>query len=161
MQLRWALFKGISLISKLIKFWTRSEYSHVGFLLNDYVLIECWGGLFDVEWGFFMPPFSKHTKGTEIEIWSLEVSDYEYDIVENFMTRLAQLKYPYDWIGIIGFVFKIDKHGRKGFFCSEGCIYPLKKVKGWKTVKPHHVSPVMFINLIESAGAKLEKSFVL
>lgn len=163
MQLKWALFKGISLTSKLIKFWTRSEYSHVGFLLNECVLIECWGASspFDVKWGFSIPPFSKHRKNTHVEIWCLDVSKQEFEFVTGFMLRLAQLEYKYDWLGVIGFVLKVDKHNRSGFFCSEGCIYPLVKAKGWKSIKPHHVSPAEFVNIIEAAGAKLEKSFVL
>ena len=162
MQLKYVFFKGKSLLSNLIKFWTRSEYSHVAFLLGDDTLIECWGdSIFDVKWQIVSPPFKNHQSGTQIEIWSLNVSKQEYEFVKDFMFRLGLSSFSYDYIGILSFVLKIEKHNRHGFFCSEGCIYPITKYRDWKTIKPHHISPIMFLNILESIGAKREKSFVL
>lgn len=162
MRLRWAFFKGISIFSKAIKFWTRSEYSHVGFMLNDDILIECWGtNPFNIIWRFESPPFAKHSKGTPVEIWSIEFPDEEALEIREFMKNLAYSKAKYDWIGVISFVLKIDKHNRKGFFCSEGCVYPICKIKRFNTIKPHHVNPVMFLNIIEAMGGYLETQFVL
>ncbi len=162
MQLMYAFFKGKSLLSKLIKFWTRSEYSHVAFLLDDDTLIECWGNsVFNVKWQIVSPPFKNHIKGTPIEIWSLNVSKQEYEFIKNFMLCLGLSSFPYDYTGVLSFVLKVEKHNRCGFFCSEGCVYPIAKYRKWKTIKPYHINPVMFLNILEALEAKKEKTFIL
>ena len=163
MQLRWAVFKGISLFSKAIRFWTRSQYSHVGFLLTDNVLVECWGtNPFNIHWDFVSPPFIKHKLGTPVEIWSLDFYDRDnVEYIQKFMIRLALNRIEYDWIGVFSFVLKLDKNDRDGYFCSEGCITPIIDVKNLITIKPHHVSPGLFVNLIEAMGGRLENKFVL
>jgi len=159
---RWVFFKGISVFSKAIKFWTRSQYSHVAYLLNDTTLIEVWGSdPFRICWDFVTPPFAKHEPRTPIEIWSLDLPIDEYLVVDKFMRKLALQKAPYDWLGVFGFILKLEKHKRQGYFCSEGCTAALCKAKNWQTIKPHHISPVSLLNLIEAMGGKKEQEFTL
>lgn len=42
-MLKFVAFKGVSKSSKIIKFFTWSEYSHIAVLLQDNTLIEAWG----------------------------------------------------------------------------------------------------------------------
>ena len=72
--MRLLAFKGDSLISKLIRWQTRSEYSHIAIELDSGEIIEAWhrggvqihscrGGLLDV-----------HDEGTEIDIYSIDTT---------------------------------------------------------------------------------------
>ena len=112
-------FDGLSFLSKGIKLWTRSKDSHSAVL--DYekgCLIEVWGGLLHVYWRY--SDFSAHTPGTPYEVWELQVKDEQYEKAMSFYRWLADRKFPYNYLGVIGFVLPIFISNR-GFFCSEGC----------------------------------------
>jgi len=154
-----AAFKGKSFISKLIKFWTRSEYSHIAYLedINDTYLIEAWKFEDGTYWGF--SSFQNHTKGTPVEIWEKEVTSKEKEIVRNVMVKFATNKVPYDWKGIFGFVLKC-KDDKNKYFCSEGCAYALKEAGIWnKDLNISVIHPGYFVQLMLVSNFKKVKSF--
>ena len=160
---KWVAFKGKSLLSKTIRFWTRSQYSHIAYLMDDNTLIECWhdpGKAMNemrVKWDYVTPPFIHHKEGTPYEIWELNISHYfmHWDNeVQDFMTKLADSKAKYDFGAVFGFIFKWRGHKKRGWMCSEGCIEPLVKLFEWDRIVPSQVSPQDFVEIIQAAGAK-------
>jgi len=157
--LRFVLFRGISLLSKSIRFFTRSNYSHAAILDKEkQKLIESWSSIPHVHWRY--SDFSAHTPGTPYEIWELPVEDEQYERAMHFYRWLADRKFPYNYLGVIGFVLPFFTSSG-GFFCSEGCWEGLvfaeiapKDIPGWK------VSPDRFKEQIELLGAKLVRKGV-
>jgi len=160
-KLSYIAFYGKTFVSKLIKFWTRSKYSHIAVYTQDEKiageLIEVWPGSkkflkFKMFWDYSF--FRRHKKGTKFELWELEVSEEEYDYCMGQYIGYAIKKIPYDWKAIFGFLFKYKKDSRKGKMCSEGCITPFVEFRKLTNMNPSHQSPQDFIKIIESFGGK-------
>ena len=148
------VFKGFSVVSKAIKFYTRSNYSHVGFMMNSNTIIEAWnhGGGMKQWWDYSTA--AAHSNGTPYELWRIAVTEEDYDKVHKLFIGWVDSKLPYDWKGIVGFVLKGGKDSKVGRFCSEGCIEPLVDVFGWDRIQPSKVSPEDFVRIIQAAGAE-------
>ncbi len=145
-------FNGISLLSKLITFWTRGPVSHIAVEV-DGRLIEAWKFPDGLRWGY--SDLSNHTPGTPYEVWELKLKPEEEEVCRAFWTGLAKRKAPYDLMGVFGFVVKATTGDKEKWFCSEGAIYPLVKVKRWDRIRPWRVSPTRFVEIIQAAGARL------
>jgi len=146
-------FKGVSLFSKFVKFFTRGDYSHIAVLLSDGELIEVWKRSSGVYWDY--STLQNHTKGTPYEVYSLPVSSEVAEKALSFYRYLALRRIPYNYLGVIGFVIPVFT-SNGGYFCSEGCWEGLafaspdfRDIEGWR------VSPTTFIKLIRLRGAEL------
>ena len=151
-KIRFVAFKGISLVSKIIRWWTRSPYSHIAFLDNGH-LVEVWKH----DDGFYWsrtPMWGSHTPGTPVEIWEKEVSPIEAERVKIFLNDLAANRSPYDWEGLFGFVLKTPDDKNK-YFCSEGCAKALVEAGIWpKELQTGVIHPGYFIQLLLVSGFK-------
>jgi len=155
-------FRGIGLLSKAIRFFTRSPfYSHIAYLDKYGRVIECWPTPHNKMQAWTFSKMEHHHTGTPYEIWEMEVPAEVEKYTDWTMYRFASMKIKYDWTGCIGFVFKLVKDNRNRLFCSEGCITPLIQSLNWKTITAEHVSPQNFINIIEAYGAKIIKGGVV
>jgi len=161
-QLNFVAFKGKSLTSRAIRWWTKSKtYSHIAILSGgptSSCLIEAWphkGGI--RQWWDFSS-FKSHTPGTYYEIWCLPVDEKVYQYCMEQFCMFASTKISYDWKGIAGFVFKTMKDSRRGMFCSEGAIKPLVDKMKWSKINPGQIDPQSFIEIIQAAGAKRIKT---
>jgi uncharacterized protein YycO len=105
------LFKGKSLISRLIQWQTRSPYSHVAVQLNDGRIVEAWhiGGV-----GYLTE--HTHTPKTEIDVFKIE-GEYNILAVEKFLS--AQIGKKYDFRSVFRFVSRRDAPADDRWFCSE------------------------------------------
>jgi hypothetical protein len=157
-ELKFIAFKGKSIVSKAIRYFTRSrDYSHVAILMPDSKLIEAWDHQGWGQWTDYST-IAKHTKGTKYEIWELEVSEEAAAHCMGYYQHHADLKTPYDYFGVAGFIFKkTTRHSKKKLFCSELCITPLCEAKGWDKITPNHISPESFVDIIQAAGGKIIK----
>lgn len=118
---RLAFYKGTSFTSKLIKWFTRGEYSHVGILFQDGTVIEAWepnGVRLSKSLG------EVHEPGTVVDIYGL-ADEVNFDCQrEAYYWVQGELGKPYDWAGIFQFLTKGDRsrqecnHPEK-WFCSE------------------------------------------
>lgn len=159
---RYVAFRGKSWISKLIRFVTRSKkYSHIGFLSANGELIECWPSRKNPFQRWCFSSFDNHRKGTSYEIWELAVPNETVFWIEEFFHDTARTGVMYDWLGVVGFVFKLVRDSSDRLFCSEGCMTPLVKYLGWDNINPSHVSPQDFIEIIQAAGARMIKADVV
>ena len=150
----YACFKGKSVTSKLIKFWTRSSYSHVA-VRYARGFIEVWPtgkNPLKQRWGF--TNFKNHKKGTEYELWELPVESNHFDAIMSLYINLANNKTKYDWSSIFGFVLKWKKQSKKGYICSEGLWAPYDVLYDHWCKEPHEISPDLFVMLIQAFGAK-------
>jgi hypothetical protein len=152
MKIQFIFFEGKSLLSQLVKFFTRSNFSHVAYLHPDGYLIEAWPensrNLLGAKWR--ISSFDDHTKGTRYKIVSKE-TDKSIRVKELFEFVSFQ-RVPYDYLGLISFVipFRLSINGH--WFCSEGCYEVLRyvglmplEIPGWK------MNPDDFYNLLEVA----------
>lgn len=152
------LFKPVSLLDKLICFFTRGSYQHVSILLNNGTIIE-----------------SKPFKGVRIlksinvalesnpicEVCSIDVSPYQIEDITSFL--ISQIGKKYDYASALGFAFftnKEDRESRNRWFCSElvftafskSGIELLKRIPAWK-VSP---SMIAYSNLITVEYIKIK-----
>lgn len=93
-------YKGTSLISRLIRMFTKSEYSHVSLMLDDYHCLES---------NYKTPTSLQHfqyKKGSyDVFVLNEELSDEQKHHISKFIIGRINLKY--DWIYIISRFFNI------------------------------------------------------
>lgn len=152
MTIQLALFKGISPVSRMIRFFTRSEFSHAGFII-DGKLYETWnhrGGL-GRYWG--LGSWRNHTPGTQVSIMTLPLSDAQQIAVEAGVLALAMRRERYNWLGVLDFIVRIlpERHVHKSF-CSEGCWKVLSSALGLAGIPPEKVSPDVLEMLVRCLG---------
>jgi hypothetical protein len=157
MNLYYVAFHGISKVSRVIQFCTRSEYSHVAVCtdVGSMTMIEAWAHNGGWKQWWAVSDMRVHTPGTPYELWGIEVPEDEYRHAMGLYHMWAANRSPYDWRGVLGFELKWVRENKKGFFCSEGTIYPFVKWRRLDSINPAHVSPINFIWILESMGGKM------
>jgi len=169
-EVRVIFFEGISVVSKLIKWFTRSRFSHVGFDLGDGVhLVEAWEdtrnkllGIFGAKWQ--LTTYKYHTPGTPYIILTKKVDVPTLSHYYYILDFIAQAKIPYDWKEILGFIFKWKEKESDGrFICSTGTCFILqwlgilpKELPYWR-MSPQDVFEVCIANGFEIAKTGVVK----
>lgn len=99
-----AQYRGKSVISKIIRWQTRSIWSHSAIVFPKYTLIEAWhiGGVKSVQSNSLVECLSaNHTPGTMVDLFSLDLNEenaisflikqvgkqYDFSLLCNFLTR--------------------------------------------------------------------------
>jgi uncharacterized protein YycO len=111
-----AAFKGKSIISRIIKVFNWSEYSHIAWIDEDFSGVEAWhrGGVSN-----FATPSQNHTPGTPVDLFTVPgETPQQTEMIRAFL--LAQVGKKYDYAGVIGFLLRSHRLQRKNkWFCSE------------------------------------------
>lgn len=112
-----AIYQGKSIISRIIRAFNWSVYSHVAWIDdNDFTVTEAWcrGGVTRVA-----TPSCNHTPGTPVDLFIVPSETLEQTaIIRQFLND--QVGKKYDYAGILGFVFRIKRlHRKHKWFCSE------------------------------------------
>lgn len=111
-----AIYRGKSWLSRIIQAFNWSPYSHVAWIDdNDFTVYEAWRrGVSRAP-----TPSHNHTPGTMVDLFTVKGETPEHTaIIREFMQ--SQLGKPYDFLGILGFVFRATRLQRKTkWFCSE------------------------------------------
>ena len=151
MTVQVALFKGRSLISRLIRWQTRSEYSHAALWLPETEeVIEAWhrGG---VRRG---PIHNVHTPGTEVDIFSVDLPlarSYEEPLLDQYEDRMMQFATKqvggrYSFRSVFRFLSRRSAEHRPGiWFCSE-LVTRAFRIGGaslLERIPSEHVSPAL------------------
>ncbi len=125
-----ALYKGTSLLSRLIRWWTRYPESHAAWVLPDSTVVEAWsGGVRHVE-----SIHALHKPGTTVDLYTLEnLSPFIRDEISLLIHR--QEGKPYDYWGIFGFILHKDIENPKAWFCSELIVAMCEKA-GYPLFRP-------------------------
>ena len=129
------LYKSKGIISTLIRWQTRGEYSHAAFHFDGITAIEAWhkGG---VQKG---PIGHLHKRGTQIAIFEIIVDYDEAKIIEY---ANAQVGRPYDFMMVARFMSRRGetKRSEGKLFCSEflfdgldcGGVTLFENTEGWE-----------------------------
>ena len=110
------LYRGKSLISKLIRWQTRSIYSHASIYIEGEGNIEAWhiGGVRMKD-----SYCDGHKSGTIIDVFSVDLSDEEIEkIVEYAKSKIGK---KYDFRSVFRFLTRKpqNEHDKDKWFCSE------------------------------------------
>lgn len=134
-----AFYRGRSLVSKMIRWFTRGYYSHVAIILDDGRIVEAWHSPARVR--VINHLGDGHERGTQVDVFSFGVP-YPASAVA-FAESAVGMRY--DFAGVLGFLTRGNTNRRNRVFCSElammvakaGGAVLLQNVSDWK------VSPSM------------------
>ena len=108
-------YYGRSCVSRVIEFLTWGEISHVAIRDPQQGCVwEAWqrGGVSKV------PDIStNHTDSTRVDVFALDLTKEQYDKAVAFLD--AQVGKPYDFKGVLSFVFRHPVGSDGAWFCSE------------------------------------------
>lgn len=114
-------YQGVSWVSKIIRWQTRSKYSHIAIMLPDKTTIEAWmvGG---DRWlkgkVVHRDNFSiGHTDGTKVTVF--DIVDPEFDDIKALEYLFKQVGKPYDWKSVLRFLTHLPASVNGKLFCSE------------------------------------------
>ena len=139
-------YKGISLVSKVIKWRTNGVYSHVGEIKNLETLSELSSFEGNGGVGFTDPSF--HKRGTPYDIFELEVTKKQEREFRLFKEK--QIGLEYDFLGILGFFVNRDFQSQDKWFCSElesySCMKAGVDILNFDIKPPRIISPTDFLS---------------
>lgn len=115
--MRIALYQGTSVISRLIRWQTRSVYSHAAFVCDDGRVIEAWQPCVRVVRGLS----AQHRPGTVVDLFEFvaPLSAAEKSLIYGY--AMCDLGTPYDYGAVLRFVTRKPEgeRSRAKLFCSE------------------------------------------
>ena len=127
----------VSSISKKVKIYTRREYSHVSIsLYEDLTKMYSFGRLNPYNpfsGGFVHEEIDKGTfkrfKKTKTKIYSLEISEEQYEKLESIIEQMKAKKnlYKFNVIGLLGIMLNVKIKREKYFYCAEFVKYVLEQ----------------------------------
>lgn len=128
------LFKGRGIISTLIRWQTRSPYSHAAILLPDGSIVESWQG--------------KGVRETELTDWrNIDVFYVPSATQEQWFNILffmnSRIGKGYDYWGVIRFITRTNMPPNDKWFCSEIVFEAFKEagINLLERIDPWEVSP--------------------
>ena len=156
MKVKVAFYKGQgNWKHKIIRWWTKSPYSHVELIMPD-----------NYTWASISPlltaTVSKRIKTDfDLENWdfvSLEINEIQHEIIQDFFEETKGCKY--DWIGMICsqlLPFHIKRKNK--WYCSEWIAYALRiaGVINWRVIKIYDQSDLSPKKLYEIITTQKEE----
>lgn len=102
-----------------------------------------------------------HPKGTEWELWEIEVNWDVYEAVHEDLRQRAAIKEKYPWLELFSFgiLFFRAQPGLK--VCSTGCLHKLAESSGWDRLLNTKVDPEEFVGILQAAGGLMIDSGVI
>ena len=126
--MRYILVKGTGIVSKLIRWQTRGQYSHAALLFSDNVVIESRERHYDIA-------TKKHTSGVQkvsFDYWKQLIGDAPFTVFdvepitnddESKIRAFAesQIGKPYDYLGVLRFITRKNYQSQPDdkWWCSE------------------------------------------
>ena len=140
-------------LSKIIKYYTRDEFSHVSISLDsDLKKMYSFGRLnpYNPFWAGFVHEgvnfgtFKRFSR-TRAKVYSLEVEDEQYEKIKDaiYYIKKVRKQYKFNLLGLFAVGFKIRIKSNKAFYCAEFVKYALDKAEV-KTDLPDLVRPENF-----------------
>ena len=114
-MIRIAQYRGISTVSKVIKWQTWGTYSHTAILLEDDRIVEAWEGTKNVR--VIKSLSDGHTPGTVVDLFVIPTTPVQERIYRNFIEK--QIGCDYDFWGIAAFMLRSNVSKPGSWFCSE------------------------------------------
>ena len=126
-----------TILSKIVKIYTRREYSHVSISLNeDLTKMYSFGRINPYNpfsGGFVHEEIDKGTfkrfKKTKTKIYSLEISEEKYEKLESIIEQMKAKKnlYKFNVIGLLGILLNVKIKREKYFYFAEFVKYVLEQ----------------------------------
>lgn len=143
-------------LSKLIKSYTKDEFSHVSIAL-DFELKEMYSfgrqNPYNPFWAGFVHEYIdkgtfKRFYLTKAKIYALEITEQQYENIKNSIKKIEQEKeqYSFNILGLFAAGFRKKITGRKSFYCAEFVKYVMEQAK-INTGLPEVVKPEDFKNI--------------
>ena len=148
-------YRGHSLVSKAIRFQTRSIYSHSAIQFSDRKVIEAWhtGGKRPWHGSVRMleSPFDGHSSGTLIDVFSVD-NRCNYNEAMIRKTAEQQIGKRYSFVDVFRFLSRTRTSENDKWFCSElvsylcahGTLYLLHGTHANFSPRDIGMSPVLF-----------------
>lgn len=126
-------FRGNGPIASLIRWQTRGEYAHVGWLCEDGTFFES-----HAQTGVVHVAHPWVNNRGEADIYYVHGLTFEHrGLIEQFCA--SQIGAGYDWLGVARFVSGINRNNWRRWFCSElvaeACEtanFPLQMTDAWR-----------------------------
>ena len=145
-----------TVLSRIIKIYTKDEFSHVSIALDkDLKQMYSFGRLnpYNPFIGGFIHEYInsgtfKRFKKTKAAIYSLKVKEEEYDTIYNTIKKIQEAEVPYKFniIGLFAIALKLRIHKEHSFYCAEFVKYSLES-SGIETNLPIMIRPESFKDL--------------
>lgn len=142
-----------TILSKIIKIYTKDEFSHVSISLDEELKqMYSFGRLNPYNpfiGGFVHEDMNSGTfkrfKKTKTAIYSLEVNEEEYIKIQKTIKKIQEAKKPYRFnvIGLFAIGLKLRIRKKHSFYCAEFVKYSLEK-SGIQTNLPAMIRPENF-----------------
>lgn len=126
-------------LSKLIKSYTKDEFSHVSIALDaELKQMYSFGRLNPynpIRAGFVHEYIDRGTFKrfylTKAKVYELEITDEQYEIITNSIKQIEQEKeeYTFNILGLFAAGFRKKIRGNKSFYCAEFVKYILDQAK--------------------------------
>lgn len=144
--------------SKIIKMYTKAQFSHVSISL-DKELNEMYSFGRLTPYNPFYSGFVheginfgtfKRFKNTETNIYSYEIEDYQYDKIVSIIKEMKESdkRYKFNIIGLIAVAFNIRIKRKRAYYCAEFIKYLFKEAN-IRDDLPEIIKPEHFLNLKE------------
>ncbi len=143
-------------ISKMIKGYTKDEFSHVSISLDiELKQMYSFGRIFTCTpliAGFVQEYINKGTYKrfykTKAKIYSMQITDEQYDKLVKIINQMKEekRKYRFNMLGLVLAAFNIKVKRKKAFYCAEFVKYVLEGI-GIDTKLPEIVKPEQFKQL--------------
>lgn len=143
-------------LSKIIKTYTKDEFSHVSIALDEklkkmysFGRLNPYNPLIGgfVHEGIFHGTFNRF-KNTEAEIYSLQIETEQYKAIEKIIRTIKNYRklYRFNMLGLIAVAFHMRIRFRHSFYCAEFVKYVLDNAKV-KSNLPEIIRPEDFRRL--------------
>lgn len=140
-MLQIALHRGNGIVSRLIRWQQRGEWSHASVVLRSGAVIESREFI-----GVRQLPKLSAAKGEFIQVFNVECTDEQADKIEEFLKK--QIGKKYDYPMVLGFLSRSDTEGHESggkWFCSElafaaflqAGIHLLERIEAFEVSPPH------------------------
>jgi len=115
--MRIALYQGTSLISRLIRWQTRSRYSHAAWLADNGDVIEAWQPCVRLVHSLS----EQHTPGTVVDLFEFIEPLTKLRAERIWRLAMKTLGTPYDYVSVLRFISRRSSRERweAKLFCSE------------------------------------------
>ena len=122
-----------TILSNIIKFYTKDEFSHVSISLDEKLQeMYSFGRLhpYNPIWGGFVHEelnkgIFKRFKYTLAEVYSLNIEDSKYYKIEQLIKNIKESPKPYkfNFIGLVAVSLNKKIHTKRSFYCAEFIKY--------------------------------------
>ena len=120
------------LLSKLIRWWTRSEFSHCEVLFGR-IMVSAVEGV-----GVRSLVVTEDLSAAQWEV----VTPPKHDDRDAYLWAISEQGCKYDWLGILFCqIFKFGRQHKDRWFCSEFCTAALQHAGLFTQVRPYRYSP--------------------